>query len=145
MPGYNWSDPTRALLATARDEAMRLGHEYVGPEHLLLAMIADERATATRVLTRLGVDTAAIRTTITSVVVPATSAGRVGHELPYTSRAKVVLEQAMHAAAQRGESTIDTEHLLLGLLREERGIAAQALGQLGITPERVLAALDGSD
>lgn len=145
MPAFYWSDRTRTLLATARDEAARLGHEYVGPEHLLLALIADERATATIILARLGVETAAIRTAAESVVVRGTSAGLVGLELPYTTRAKAVLEQAMHAAAGREESTIGTEHLLLGLLREGQGIAAQVLGQLGVTPERVFAALDGSD
>lgn len=145
MPAYDWSDRTRTLLATARDEAARRGHEYVGPEHLLLALITDERATATAILRELGATAATIRTTTESVLAAGTATGLVGLELPYTSRAKVVLEQAMHAAAGREESTIGTEHLLLGLLREGQGIAAQVLGQLGVTPERVLAALDGSD
>lgn len=144
MPAYDWSDRTRGLLATARDEAARRGHEYVGPEHLLLALITDERATATAILRELGATAATIRTTTELVLTAGTSTGLVDAVLPYTSRAKVVLEQAMHAAAGREESTIDTEHLLLGLLREGQGIAAQVLGQLGVTPERVVAALDGS-
>src|ERR671916_686647 len=135
MNGYNFTDRVRKVLQMAREEAARLHHEYVGTEHILLGLIREGEGVAAAVLTNLNVDLEDIQQKIEETVKKGKAAAAAGPDLPYTSRAKKVLELAMTEARELNPSYVGTEHLLLGLLREEKGIAAEVLGQLGITLE----------
>ena len=132
MHGYNFTERVRKVLMFAREEAGRLHHEYVGTEHILLGLIREGEGVSAAVLQNLGVDADAIRLTIEEVVKPGKTE-EVGPDLPYTSRGKKVLELAMSEARELNHSYVGTEHLLLGLLREKKGIAAQVLVDAGIT------------
>ncbi len=114
----------------AREEAIRLQHDYVGTEHLLLGLIREGEGVAAVVLQNLNVDLEQISERVEESVREGKATIALG-ELPYTSRAKKVLEFAMTEARDFSHSYVGTEHLLLGLLREEKGIAAQVLNSLG--------------
>jgi ATP-dependent Clp protease ATP-binding subunit ClpC len=131
---YNFTDRVRKVLAMAREEAIRLQHDYVGTEHILLGLIREGEGVAAAVLTNLSVDLEQIQERIEESVRRGKATIALG-ELPYTSRAKKVLEFAMAEARELNHSYVGTEHLLLGLLREEKGIAAEVLNQLGVTLE----------
>src|SRR5216110_3126677 len=133
MNGYNFTDRVRKVLQMAREEAARLHHEYVGTEHILLGLIREGEGVAAAVLTNLNVDLEEIQQKIEETVKKGKATQPVGPDLPYTSRAKKVLELAMSEAREINHSYVGTEHLLLGLLREEKGIAAQVLTDKGIT------------
>ena len=130
MNGYNFTERVRKVLAMAREEASRLHHEYVGTEHILLGLIREGEGVAATVLQNLNVDLDEIQQKIEETV----KKGKApqASDLPYTSRAKKVLELAMAEARDLSHSYVGTEHLLLGLLREEKGIAAQVLADAGI-------------
>ena len=131
---YNFTDRVRKVLAMAREEAIRLQHDYVGTEHILLGLIREGDGVAAAVLTNLNVDLDQIHEQVEESVKKGKATIALG-ELPYTSRAKKVLEFAMVEARELSHSYVGTEHLLLGLLREEKGIAAQVLNSLGIGME----------
>jgi ATP-dependent Clp protease ATP-binding subunit ClpA len=143
MHGYNFTERVRMVLAMAREEAQRLNHEYVGTEHILLGLIRDAddlhgEGVASAALRNLGADPEEIRRQINEILKtgkqPAT-----GHDLPYTSRSKKVLELAMAEARDLHHNYVGTEHILVGLLREEKGIAAQVLNAAGITSAKARA------
>lgn len=136
--GYNFTERVRKVLALSREEAGRL-HEYVGTEHLLLGLITDGEGVAAAVMQALGVDLAKVRTDIETQVKTGHAGDAVGPDLPYTSRAKKVLEWSMAEARDLNHHYVGTEHLLLGLLAEEKGIAAQVLVSHGLTLERARA------
>ena len=136
MHGYNFTEEVRQVLARARVEANRLGHEYVGTEHLLLAVIADADGMGAAVLRDLGVQTDDVQRAIDGIVTKGNASVPADQSLPYTSRSKKVLELAMSAAQNLGDDYVGAEHLLLGLINEERGIAAQVLVHMGATAER---------
>lgn len=130
---YNFTERVRNVLAITREEAIRLRHEYVGTEHILLALIREDEGVAATVLQNLNADLDAMRRTIEETVKKGRAAPPAGRpDLPYTSRAKTVLELAMREARELNHGYVGTEHLLLGLLREERGVAAQALVRGGV-------------
>ncbi|HEX9885476.1 MAG TPA: ATP-dependent Clp protease ATP-binding subunit [Longimicrobiales bacterium] len=131
---YNFTDRVRKVLAMAREEAIRLQHDYVGTEHILLGLIREGEGVAAAVLTNLAVDLDQIHEQVEESVRKGKATIALG-ELPYTSRAKKVLEFAMAEAREFNHSYVGTEHLLLGLLREEKGIAATVLNGLGVTLE----------
>jgi ATP-dependent Clp protease ATP-binding subunit ClpC len=131
---YNFTDRVRKVLAMAREEAIRLQHDYVGTEHILLGLIREGEGVAATVLTNLDVDLDAVHEGVEESVRKGKATIALG-ELPYTSRAKKVLEFAMAEAREMNHSYVGTEHLLLGLLREEKGIAAQVLNTMGVTLE----------
>jgi ATP-dependent Clp protease ATP-binding subunit ClpC len=135
---YNFTDRVRKVLAMARDEAVRLQHDYVGTEHILLGLIREGEGVAAAVLTNLAADLDQIHEQIEEAVKKGKATIALG-ELPYTTRAKKVLEFAMTEARELNHSYVGTEHLLLGLLREEKGIAAQVLNAVGITLEEARA------
>jgi ATP-dependent Clp protease ATP-binding subunit ClpC len=147
LDALEFSDRLRGILSEAREEAARLQHEHVGTEHLLIALLADSDRDGTTpvspasvILDVLGVDRAKMRQVLEQTVLR----GRVptsDDQLAYTSRAKAVLELAMAEARVSRAGTVDTQHLLLGLLREERGIAAQVLLDFGVTVEKARAQL----
>ncbi len=137
MNGYNFTDRVRKVLQMAREEAARLHHEYVGTEHILLGLIREGEGVAAAVLTNLNVDLDEIQQKIEETVKKGKAPAAAGPpDLPYTSRAKKVLELAMSEARELNHSYVGTEHLLLGLLREEKGIAAQVLTDAGVNLEQ---------
>ena len=131
MNGYNFTENVRMVLAASRDEAAGLRHQYVGTEHMLLALLRRGEGAALKVLEELGVDADSLPPQINALLKPGTS--NAGPDLPYTNRAKTVLELSMKEARELGHEYVGTEHLLLGLVREEKGIAAQVLGGAGVT------------
>ncbi len=140
MNGYNFTDRVRKVLQMAREEAARLHHEYVGTEHILLGLIREGEGVAAAVLTNLNVDLEEIQQKIEETVKKGKAPAAAGPpDLPYTSRAKKVLELAMSEARELNHSYVGTEHLLLGLLREEKGIAAQVLTDAGVNLEQARA------
>ena len=149
MNGYNFTERVRKVLAMAREEAARLHHEYVGTEHILLGLIREGEGVAAAVLQHLNVELEEIQQKIEETVKKGKAAQATGPDLPYTSRAKKVLELAMGEARELGHSYVGTEHLLLGLLREEKGIAAQVLADANVSLEaaraETLRLLGGTD
>src|SRR6059036_3425632 len=139
MNGYNFTDRVRKVLQMAREEAARLHHEYVGTEHILLGLIREGEGVAAAVLTNLNVDLEEIQQKIEETVKKGKAAAAAGPDLPYTSRAKKVLELAMSQARSLNHSYVGTEHLLLGLIAEKKGIAAQVLIDHGVTLDKASA------
>src|ERR1044072_8010109 len=135
MNGYNFTERVRKVLAMAREEAARLHHEYVGTAHILLGLIREGEGVAATVLQNLSVELDEIQQKIEETVKKGKAAQTTGPDLPYTSRAKRGLELAMSEAQELSHSYVGTEHLLLGLLREEKGIAAQVLTDAGVNLE----------
>ena len=133
MNGYNFTERVRKVLAMAREEAARLHHEYVGTEHLLLGLVREGEGVAATVLQNLGVELGDIQHKIEETVKKAKAGQTVGPDLPYTSPAKKVLELAMAEARDLNHQYVGTEHVLLGLIREEHGAAAQVITSFGIT------------
>src|SRR4051812_24389406 len=133
MNGYNFTERVRKVLAIAREEATRLRHEYVGTEHILLGLIGEGEGVAATVLQNLNVDLDLLRDTIETTVKWGKEGSVTGPDLPYTSRGKKVLELAMAHARELKHSYVGTEHLLLGLIAEGKGIAAQVLADYGVT------------
>jgi ATP-dependent Clp protease ATP-binding subunit ClpA len=134
MHSYNFTERVRKVLALTRNEASHLGHGDVDTEHMLLALLAEGEGVASTVLQNLAVDPDALRSHIFSSVKP--GKGPTGPDLPYTSRAKKVLELAMIEARELNHTYVGTEHLLLGLLGARRGIAAKVLVNAGITLDK---------
>jgi ATP-dependent Clp protease ATP-binding subunit ClpC len=139
MGGDNFTDAVRWSLQAAREEAAALQHNYVGPEHILLGLLDVHETAATTVLANLGISTGDLRASVLSLVQAGSHKQAMGPDLPYTSRAKKVLELAMVEARDLRNGYMGTEHLLLGLLREERSPAAQALTKAGLAADQVRA------
>ena len=134
MNGYNFTERVRKVLALAREEAARLGHPYLGSEHELLGILREGEGVAIAILENLYAPPDEVRERLEASVKPGTGSPP-GANLPFTSRGKKVLELAMTEAREASHSYVGTEHLLLGILREERGIAAHALTSFGLTLE----------
>ena len=135
MNGYNFTERVRSVLSRAREEAARLHHEYVGTEHILLGLMREDGGVSAAVLEALRVDTVAVAAMVESTVKHGNAAGHQT-DLPYTSRAKKVLELAMGEARALHHTYVGTEHLLLGVIAEEKGIAAQVLYEHGVRLDR---------
>lgn len=135
MNGYNFSDRVRKVLQIAREEAARLRHQYVDTEHILLGLVREGEGVAAAVLANFDVDLKGIQQKIEERMKKGKTAP-AGPDMPYTSRAKKVLELAMSEARELNHSYVGTEHLLLGLVREEKGIAAQVLADAGVSLEQ---------
>ncbi len=130
-----FTDRSRRVVVLAQEEARMLNHNTIGTEHLLLGLIHEGEGVAARALESLGISLEAVRQQVEEVV------GRgeeppSGH-IPFTARAKKVLELSLREAIQLGHDHIGTEHILLGLLREGDGVAAQVLVKLGTDLNRV--------
>ncbi len=128
---YNFTDRVRKVLAMAREEAIRLKHDYVGTEHILLGLIREGEGVAAAVLANLSADLEELKRLVEGNIRTGKSSSSIG-ELPYTTQAKNVLEHAMAETEELNHTYVGTEHLLLGLLRQEKGLAAKALGEAGI-------------
>ncbi|MDD4956431.1 MAG: ATP-dependent Clp protease ATP-binding subunit [Candidatus Omnitrophica bacterium] len=132
MPAFNrFTERARKVILLAKDEAKRFNHEYIGTEHILLGLIKEGEGVAAAVLTSLGLDTDNIRQEVEKLVQPGTEGG-AEKDIPFTPRAKKVIELAMDEARTLGHNYIGTEHLLLGLIREGDGVASQVLLNVGL-------------
>ena len=116
----------------ARLEAQRMGHQYIGTEHLLLGLVREGTGVAANVLQRLGVDPKRIRLEVEKIVRDGTDVVSTGRDFTLAPMARKAFEYAFEEAKRMGQNYIGTEHILLGLLRQEEGIAAQVLMNLGI-------------
>lgn len=132
-----FTERARKVMSLARQEAQRLNSEFIGTEHILLGIIQEGGGVAAKVLKNLNVDLKRIRQEIERLISPATSPTVTLGQLPFSPRAKRVIELAGEAATQLGHDVIGTEHLLLGLLKENEGIAAQVLTNLGLKLDEV--------
>jgi len=126
-----FTDRVQRVIIIAQEEAKRLNHDYVGTEHILLGLVAIGEGVAAKVLINLGIDLRKLRTEVEKLVGTGDNVMLLG-EIPFTPRAKKVLELAVEEAQSMGHTYVGTEHLLLGLLREEEGIAARVMENLGV-------------
>jgi len=131
------TERTRKVITFAKQEAQRLGHPYIGTEHLLLGIVREGTGVASTLLQRLGVDAKRIRLEVEKHVQSGTEVISTSKELPWAPRAKKALGYAFEEAKRLGQNYVGTEHLLLGLLKEEEDIAAQVLMNLGVEIEEV--------
>jgi hypothetical protein len=130
-----FTDRTRAVVAQAQREAHRLGHAYVGTEHLLLSLVEDGVGLGAEVLEALGATPQRVRGEIEALITPGPAPTQ--GQLPLTPRAERALEFAAEDAMYMGQAVIDSEHVLLGLAREPETVASLVLAKLGLTLERV--------
>src|SRR3989339_1508128 len=126
-----FTDRVQRVIIIAQEEAKRLNHDYVGTEHILLGLVALGEGVAAKVLANLGIDLRRVRAEVEKIVGTGDNVMLLG-EIPFTPRAKKVLELSVEEAQNLGHTYVGTEHLLLGLLREEEGIAARVLENLGV-------------
>lgn len=124
-----FTDRARRVVVLAQDEAKALNHNYIGTEHLLLGLISEGEGVAAKALESLDISLEAVRAQVEEIIGHGTSTP-TGH-IPFTPRAKKVLELSLREALQMNHSYIGTEHILLGLIREGEGVAAQVLIRLG--------------
>jgi len=125
-----FTDRARRAVVQAQDEARTLNHDFIGTEHILLGLVGEGHGVAAKALESLGVSMEAVRQRVEDIVPPGQVEVRTGH-IPFTPRAKKVLELSLSEAKLLGHRYIGTEHILLGLLREGEGVAAQVLTALG--------------
>jgi len=130
-----FTDRSRRVVVLAQEEARLLDHNYIGTEHLLLGLIREGEGVAAKALESLGVSLEAVRQRVLEIIGQGQEAPS-GH-IPFTPRAKKVLELSLREALQLGHDYIGTEHILLGLIREVDGVAAQVLVRLGADLNRV--------
>jgi ATP-dependent Clp protease ATP-binding subunit ClpC len=130
-----FTDKARRVVVLAQEEAKLLNHNYIGTEHLLLGLIHEGEGVAAKALESLGINLDSVREQVQEIIGQGQQAP-TGH-IPFTPRAKKVLELSLREALQLGHSYIGTEHLLLGLIREGEGVAAQVLTKLGADTNRV--------
>jgi ATP-dependent Clp protease ATP-binding subunit ClpC len=130
-----FTDRARRVVVLAQEEARMLNHNYIGTEHILLGLIHEGEGVAARALESLGISLEAVRQQVEEIIGPGEQASS-GH-IPFTPRVKKVLELSLREARELGHSYIGTEHILLGLLREGEGVAAQVLVKLGADLSRV--------
>ncbi|MBA4029585.1 MAG: NDP-hexose 4-ketoreductase [Planctomyces sp.] len=131
-----FTDRARKVMQLANQEAQRFNHEYIGTEHILLGLVKEGSGVAANVLKNLDVDLRKIRLEVEKIVQSGPELVTMG-KLPQTPRAKKVIEYAMEEARNLNHNYVGTEHLLLGLIREQEGVAAQVLMNLGLKLEDV--------
>lgn len=130
-----FTDRARKVMVLANKEAQRFNHEYIATEHILLGLIKEGSGVAANVLKNFDVDWRRIRLEVEKVILSAPVAVTVGKR-PQTPRAKQVIEYAMEEARNLGHNYVGTEHMLLGLMREQVGVAAQVLMSCGLKLDR---------
>jgi len=137
MPMFNrFTERARKVILLAKEEAKRFNHDYIGTEHILLGLVREGEGVAAAVLASLGVSADKVRLEVEKLVQPGPSTVISG-DLPFTPKAKKVIELAMEEARSLGHNYVGTEHLLLGLIKEGEGVASQVLMNLGLELERV--------
>ena len=130
-----FTDRARRVVVLAQEEARILDHNYIGTEHILLGLLREGEGVAAKALESLGISLGAVRQQVEEIIGHGQQAPS-GH-IPFTPRAKKVLELSLREALQLGHNYIGTEHILLGLIREGEGVAAQVLVRLGADLNRV--------
>jgi len=130
-----FTDRARRVVVLAQEEARLLDHNYIGTEHVLLGLIHEGEGVAAKALEQLGMSLHAVRRQVEEII--GQGHGTPSGHIPFTPRAKKVLELALREALQLGHNYIGTEHILLGLIREGEGVAAQVLVRLGGDLSRV--------
>jgi len=130
-----FTDRARRVVVLAQEEASRLDHGYIGTEHILLGLIHEGEGVAAEALKALGISLGPVRQQVEEIIGRGQEAPQ-GH-IPFTPRAKKVLELSLRESRQLGHDYIGTEHILLGLIREGDGVAAQVLVRLGADQNRV--------
>lgn len=131
-----FTDRARRVVVLAQEEAKMLNHNYIGTEHILLGLIHEGEGVAAKALESLGISLDAVREQVQDIIGQGQQPP-TGHIPPFTPRAKKVLELSLREALQLGHNYIGTEHILLGLIREGEGVAAQVLVKLGADLNRV--------
>jgi len=131
-----FTDRARKVMALANQEAQRFNHEYIGTEHVLLGLVKEGTGVGANVLKNLEVDLHKVRMEVERLVKSGPEMVSMG-KLPHTPRAKKVVEYAIEEARNLNHNYVGTEHLLLGLLREREGVAAQVLMNVGLNLEEV--------
>jgi ATP-dependent Clp protease ATP-binding subunit ClpC len=131
-----FTDRARRVVVLAQEEARMLNHDYVGTEHILLALICEGGGVAAQALESLGITEEAARQQVEEIVGPGQTGPQRGH-LPLTPRAKKTLQLSMREAIALGHGYIGTEHILLGLIREDDGVAIRVLNGLSVDPNSV--------
>jgi ATP-dependent Clp protease ATP-binding subunit ClpC len=131
-----FTDRARKVMQLANQEAQRFNHEYIGTEHILLGLVKEGSGVAANVLKNLDIDLRKIRLEVEKLVQSGPEMVTIG-KLPHTPRAKKVIEYSMEEARNLNHNYVGTEHILLGLLREQDGVAAQVLMNLGMKLEDV--------
>jgi ATP-dependent Clp protease ATP-binding subunit ClpC len=124
-----FTDRARRVTVLAQEEARQLSHNYIGTEHILLGLLHEGEGVAAQALVAMGIKVEDVRTQVEQIIGQGQQSP-AGH-IPFTPRAKKVMELSLREALQLGHNYIGTEHILLGLLREGEGVAAQVLGKLG--------------
>ena len=133
-----FTDRARKVMQLANQEAQRFNHEYIGTEHILLGLVQEGSGVAANVLKNLDMDLRKIRGGVQQIVQHGPGGEQVVMgRLPHTPRSKKVIEYAIEEARTLNHNYVGTEHLLLGLLREQEGVAAQVLMDMGLKLERV--------
>jgi ATP-dependent Clp protease ATP-binding subunit ClpA len=130
-----FTDRARRVVVLAQEEARTLNHNYIGTEHILLGLLREDEGVAAQALKALGISLETVRQQVEEIIGQGEQAPS-GH-IPFTPRAKKVLELSLREALQLGHNYIGTEHILLGLIREGHGVAAQVLVRLGAGLDRV--------
>jgi ATP-dependent Clp protease ATP-binding subunit ClpA len=130
-----FTDPAKRAIALAQEEARMLNHNYIGTEHILLGLVHEGDGAAAKVLESLNISLEAVRRQVEEIIGQGQAAPTGA--LPFTPRAKKVLELSFREALQLGHNYIGTEHILLGLIREGEGVGAQVLQKLGADLDRV--------
>ncbi len=125
-----FTDRARRVVVLAQEESRLLNHSYIGTEHLLLGLLREDEGVAAKTLLALGISADAARSRVEEAIGVGGGPSEAGH-VPFTPRAKKVLEMALREALILGHNYIGTEHILLGLVREGEGVAAQVLVQMG--------------
>src|SRR5437016_1026818 len=131
-----FTDRARKVMALANQEAQRFNHEYIGTEHILLGLVKEGSGVGANVLKNLDVDLRKVRLEVEKLVKSGPDMVTMG-KLPQTPRAKKVIEYAIEEARNLNHNYVGTEHLLLGLVREDEGLASQILLNLDVTVEAV--------
>ena len=124
-----FTDRARRVVVLAQEEARMLNHNYIGTEHILLGLVREGEGVAAKALEAMDISLNGVREQVQEIIGEGSHAPS-GH-IPFTPRAKKVLELSLREALQLGHNYIGTEHILLGLIREGEGVAAQVLGKLG--------------
>jgi Clp amino terminal domain, pathogenicity island component len=132
-----FTEHARQVVVLAQEEARALGHNYIGTEHILLGLVREEAGLAAQVLQSLGISAERVRAHALRIVGPGEEA--TSGQIPFTPRAKKVLELSLREALSLGHNHIGTEHILLGLVRENDGVAARILLDFDADPERIRA------
>jgi ATP-dependent Clp protease ATP-binding subunit ClpC len=132
-----FTERARQVIVLAQAEARALEHDYIGTEHLLLGLLREEEGLAARVLKSFEVTVEEVRAEVTRIVGQGDGYQVQGGQIPFTPRAKKILEHSLREALDLGHNYIGTEHVLLGLLGEGEGVAVEILGRVGATPTAI--------